>query len=67
MFAHPSAHLMTAKGSFSGGFIQPGCEADTLRQSVAKVKNAWSYTFIRPYAFMAWCALSTVTIELSWR
>jgi len=49
MPAHLSAHLMGAKGSFWGRFNQPGCEADSLPHSFAKVKNAWSYTSTLPY------------------
>jgi len=26
-----------------------------LPSSCAEVKNAWSYTFMPPYVFMAWC------------
>jgi hypothetical protein len=44
MPAHPSAHVMGAKGHFLGTFNQPGCES----QSVAKVKNAWSYNLCSP-------------------
>jgi hypothetical protein len=34
---------------------QSGCEADNSPPSGVEVKNAWSYTFIPPYVFMAWC------------
>jgi hypothetical protein len=30
-------------------------QADHLHPSGAEVKNAWSYTSIPPYVFMAWC------------
>lgn len=49
MPAHPSAHLMGAKGPFFGRFNQPGCEAHSFFQSVSEVKNAWNFTFTRPY------------------
>jgi len=37
------------------GVKLPGREADHSPQASAKVKNAWSYTCIPPYVFMAWC------------
>jgi hypothetical protein len=36
---------------------RPGREADHSPSSSADVKNAWSYTPIPQYAFMAWCSL----------
>jgi len=35
-----------------GRFNQPGCEADSFLQSVSEVKNAWTFTFTRPYVRM---------------
>jgi hypothetical protein len=34
---------------------RPAREADDSSQSVAEVKNAWSYTSTPQYVFMAWC------------
>jgi hypothetical protein len=37
---------------------EPGCpghETDHALPSSAEVKNAWSYAFTPPYAFMTWC------------
>jgi hypothetical protein len=34
-----------------------GLETDLLPTSRAKIKNAWSYTFILPYSTMAWCLI----------
>jgi hypothetical protein len=34
---------------------RPGREADHSPPSCAEVENAWSYTSIPPYVFMAWC------------
>jgi hypothetical protein len=34
---------------------QPGLEADHSLPFSAKVKNAWNYTPIPQYVFMAWC------------
>jgi hypothetical protein len=50
---------MGARGSFRGG------EADHSPQSSTEVKNAWSYTSIPQYAFMAWCSVKS--IELNYR
>jgi hypothetical protein len=33
---------------------RPGCEADHSPPSSAEIKNAWSYTSIPQYTFMAW-------------
>jgi len=33
----------------------PGRQADHSPPSSAKVKNAWSYTSISQYVFIAWC------------
>jgi hypothetical protein len=35
--------------------MRPGHEADHSPPSSADVKNAWSYTSIPQYVFMAWC------------
>jgi hypothetical protein len=43
-------------GALYLGVKQPVSEADHTPHSSAEVKNAWSYTSIPPYAFMAWCA-----------
>jgi hypothetical protein len=39
------------------GVKQPGREADHTPASNAEVKNAWSYTSILQYIFMAWCLI----------
>jgi len=44
-------------GAFSTEVKQPGREADKSPQSGAKIKNAWSYTAIPPYVFMALCLI----------
>jgi hypothetical protein len=41
--------------ALSLGVERPGREADHSPPSSADVKNAWSYTFILQYVFMAWC------------
>jgi hypothetical protein len=40
-------------GALSLGTKRPGCEADHSPPSSAEVKNAWSYTSIPQYTFMA--------------
>jgi len=42
------------QGFFPWRVKQLGHEADHSPPSRAEVKNAWSYTSTRPYAFMAW-------------
>jgi hypothetical protein len=42
-------------GAISLGVKRPGREADHPPPSSAEVKNAWSYTSIPEYVFMAWC------------
>jgi hypothetical protein len=45
---------------YQGHFLavkRPGCEADRSPISSAEVKNAWSYTPIPQYAFMASCSV----------
>jgi hypothetical protein len=44
---------MGTRGS-SLGVKWPGREADHSLPSDAEVKNAWNYTSIPPYVFMAW-------------
>jgi hypothetical protein len=34
---------------------RPEREADYSSPSCTEVENEWSYTFIPPYVFMAWC------------
>jgi hypothetical protein len=43
-------------GSFPG-VKRPECEDDHSPPSSAVVKTPWSYTFIRPYIFMASCLI----------
>jgi len=52
--AHPTSY-MVGTGILSLGVKWPGCEADHLPSSGAKVKNARSYTSTTPHVFMAWC------------
>jgi hypothetical protein len=47
--------------AFSSGVKRPGGEADHSPPSSAEVKNAWSYTSIPQYVFMAWCLVKTGT------
>jgi hypothetical protein len=46
------------------GVKRPGREADHSPPSSAEVKNAWSYTSILQYAFMAWCLGTGTTLPL---
>jgi len=39
----------------TNGYRVPGREADHSAPTNDEVKNAWSYTSIPPYVFMAWC------------
>jgi hypothetical protein len=43
-----------SRGSFPGSRAA-GREVYHKPPSNAKVENAWSYTFMPPYDFMAWC------------
>jgi hypothetical protein len=43
------------KWAVCSGIKRPKREADNSPPSSAEVKNAWSYTSIPPYVFMAWC------------
>jgi hypothetical protein len=43
------------RGRLSWGIMRRGREADHSPPSIVEVKNAWSYTSILPYVFMAWC------------
>jgi hypothetical protein len=42
-------------GALSLGVKRPGREADHSPLSSAEIKNAWSYTPLPQYTFMAWC------------
>lgn len=44
--------LQSVPGALSSG---EGLEADHSSPSRTNVENAWSYTFIPPYAFVKWC------------
>jgi hypothetical protein len=44
-------------GTLSLGLRLPGREANHSPPSNVEVKNAWSYTSIPQYAFMAWCSV----------
>jgi hypothetical protein len=52
--AHPSSYPMGTT-DISLGIKRPEREADHSPPSSAEVKNAWSYTSIPQYVFMAWC------------
>jgi hypothetical protein len=52
--AHPASCPMGATGYFPEG-KQPKREANHSLPFAAVVKNAWSFTFSPPYAFVAWC------------
>jgi hypothetical protein len=41
----------------SMGVKWPEHEDDHSPSPVAEVKNAWSFTLIRPYIFMVWCLI----------
>jgi hypothetical protein len=43
--------------ALSLGVKRLGCEADNSPPSSAEFKNAWSYTSVLKYAFMAWCSV----------
>jgi hypothetical protein len=47
---HPASYPMATTDSFPGGKA-----AEAWSWSSAEVKNAWSYTSIPQYVFMAWC------------
>jgi hypothetical protein len=51
---HPASYPM-GTWALSLGVKRPGREADHSPPSSAEVKNAWSYTSIPQYVFMAWC------------
>jgi hypothetical protein len=52
--AHPASYPMGSGGSFPG-VKRAGREAEHSPPSSAEIKNAWIYTSIPQYAFMAWC------------
>jgi hypothetical protein len=52
---HTQPPIQWVPGVLSLGVKQLGCEADHSPPSSARVKNAWSYTFIPQYVFMVWC------------
>jgi hypothetical protein len=47
------------------GVKRPGCESDHSFPSSAEVNNAWSYTYISPYVFMAWYLFKPTDFTLS--
>jgi hypothetical protein len=51
---HPASYSMGTRDSFPG-VKRSGREADHSPPYSAEVKNAWSYTSIPKYVFMAWC------------
>jgi hypothetical protein len=59
--AHPASYVMGTAGSFSG-VKQPWREDYHSPPSSFQVKNAWSYHFIPPYVFMAWCLVKQRTV-----
>jgi len=44
-------------GALTQGVNRPGREADHLHVCNEEVKNTWSYTFVPPHVFMAWCLI----------
>jgi len=52
--AHPPSYLIGTRG-LSLGIKGLGHEADHSPPTSVEVKNAWSYTSIPQYTFMAWC------------
>jgi hypothetical protein len=46
-------------GALSQGVKRLGRVSDHSSPSSVEVKNAWSYISTPPYAFMAWCLVST--------
>jgi hypothetical protein len=44
----------------------PGGKADHSSPSSAEVKNAWSYTSIPQYVFMAWCLIRLGYVFTAW-
>jgi hypothetical protein len=47
--------------ALSPGVKRPGREADHSPPTSAEVKNAWSYTSIPQYVFIAWCLVKQWT------
>jgi hypothetical protein len=54
--AHPASCPMGIK-ALSLGVKQPGREADNSPPCSAEVKNAWIYTPLPQYVFIAWCSV----------
>jgi hypothetical protein len=53
-------------GALSPRIKRPRCKGDHSPPSSAEVKNAWSYTSITPYVFMAWCLVRHRTRLHAW-
>jgi hypothetical protein len=53
--------IQCVPGALSLEVKRPGRKADHSPASSADVKNAWSYTSIPQYVFMAWCLVGTGT------
>jgi hypothetical protein len=54
--AHPASYPAATEGSFPG-VKRLGREANHSPPSSTEIKNAWSYTSIPLYVFMAWCLI----------
>jgi len=52
------SYPIDTRGSFPG-VKRPGHEADHSPPSSAEVKNAWSYTPLLQYNFIAWCSVTS--------
>jgi hypothetical protein len=50
--------IQRVPGNLSPELKQPGREADHSPPTSVQVKKSWTYTFIPPYVFMAWCIIS---------
>jgi hypothetical protein len=54
--AHPaSSYAIRRRDFFSLGIKRPGREADHSPPSSTEDNNAWSYSSVPQYVFMAWC------------
>jgi hypothetical protein len=64
---HTQSPIQWVPEALSLGMKQPGREADHSPPSSAEDKNAWSYTPLLQYAFMAWCSVKAQDSEQNWQ